>query len=101
MNVNCPTTTQFSITPSTSLYDVSRHTVHNDARRTCAKLSKVGDYSRRAINNTTTFVMGVVILIVLCRNALRLASECIGLTKLLLRTVVGHVTDRERVSIET
>ena len=58
MNVNCPTTTQFSITPSTSLYDVSRHTVHNDARRPGAKLSKVGDYSRRAINNTTAFMMG-------------------------------------------
>ena len=40
MNLNCPTTTQFSSTPSTSLYDVSRHTVHNDARRPGAKLSK-------------------------------------------------------------
>ena len=27
MNVNCPTTTQFSITPSTPLYTVSRHSV--------------------------------------------------------------------------
>ena len=39
MNVNCPTTTQFSIIPLTSLYDVSRHTVHNYARRPGAKLS--------------------------------------------------------------
>ena len=63
MNVNCPTTTQFSITPSTPLYTVSRHSVVQSlylyyARRPGAKLSNVGDYSRRAINKTTTFVMG-------------------------------------------
>ena len=35
-----------------------RATLYIDARRPGAKLSKVGDYSRRAINKTTTFVMG-------------------------------------------